>query len=201
MKTNLEKRILIIEPSPIIREGFKSMFEDVNGFVVVGCYADTSQLEEHCSIHRPDIIIFNPLLMSHQHRGSIRSFFSIRDELLLVAFVYSFVDELIMQQFDAVLTVNDNRTRILNKLQTLQKEHPAPEQRSESEELSSREIEILISIAKGLTNKEIAEKHFISIHTVISHRKNIVRKTGIKSVSGLTMYALLNNLIGYEDIE
>jgi DNA-binding CsgD family transcriptional regulator len=54
---------------------------------------------------------------------------------------------------------------------------------------------------KGMTNKEIAEKHFISIHTVITHRKNIVRKTGIKSVSGLTVYALLNNLITYEDIE
>jgi DNA-binding NarL/FixJ family response regulator len=200
MKTNLEKRILIIEPSPIVREGFKSLLDEVNGFVLVGSYADTLQLEEHCSVHRPDIIIFNPLLMSHQHRGSIRNFFNIREDLTLVAFVYSFVDELIMQQFDAVLTINDDRTRILNKLQTLQKEHQV-EQRTESEDLSSRETEILISIAKGLTNKEIAEKHFISIHTVISHRKNIVRKTGIKTVSGLTMYALLNNLIGYEDIE
>ena len=51
-----------------------------------------------------------------------------------------------------------------------------------------------------LMNKEIADQMNISIHTVISHRKNITRKTGIKSVSGLTVYALLNNLIDEKDL-
>ena len=51
------------------------------------------------------------------------------------------------------------------------------------------------------TNKEIADQYCISIHTVISHRKNIARKTGIKSVSGLTVYALLNRMIDQQDIE
>ena len=67
--------------------------------------------------------------------------------------------------------------------------------RQEGEDLSDREKEILVSVAKGLINKEIADKYNISIHTVISHRKNITRKTGIKTVAGLTVYALLNNLI------
>ena len=67
--------------------------------------------------------------------------------------------------------------------------------RQEGEELSDREKEILVSVAKGMLNKEIADKYSISIHTVISHRKNITRKTGIKTVAGLTVYALLNNLI------
>lgn len=61
--------------------------------------------------------------------------------------------------------------------------------------LSSREIEILTAVAQGLLNKEIAAKYNISIHTVITHRKNIVRKTGIKTIAGLTAYAILNNLI------
>ena len=67
--------------------------------------------------------------------------------------------------------------------------------RQEGEELSEREKEILVSVAKGMLNKEIADQYNISIHTVISHRKNITRKTGIKTVAGLTVYALLNNLI------
>ena len=67
--------------------------------------------------------------------------------------------------------------------------------RQEGEELSDREKEILVSVAKGMLNKEIADHYNISIHTVISHRKNITRKTGIKTVAGLTVYALLNNLI------
>ena len=61
--------------------------------------------------------------------------------------------------------------------------------------LSAREIEILTGVAQGLLNKEIAAKYNLSIHTVITHRKNIARKTGIKTIAGLTAYAILNNLI------
>lgn len=67
--------------------------------------------------------------------------------------------------------------------------------------LSDREKEILISVAQGKINKEIADQHNISVHTVISHRKNITSKTGIKTVSGLTAYAILNNLIDINTIE
>lgn len=62
-------------------------------------------------------------------------------------------------------------------------------------ELSIREIEVLILVTKGLINKEIAEKLNISLTTVISHRKNITEKLGIKSVSGLTVYAVMNGYI------
>ena len=68
-------------------------------------------------------------------------------------------------------------------------------------ELSDREKEILVGVAKGLLNKEIADEYNISINTVITHRKNITRKTGIKTVSGLTVYAILNNLIDINSIE
>ena len=73
--------------------------------------------------------------------------------------------------------------------------------KSESQELSAREKEILVCVAKGMLNKEIADLFSISIYTVISHRKNITRKTGIKTVAGLTVYALLNNLIDANSIE
>ena len=75
------------------------------------------------------------------------------------------------------------------------------EEPAERLELSAREKEILVSVAQGLLNKEIADKHNISINTVITHRKNITRKTGIKTVPGLTVYAILNNLIDIKEIE
>ena len=71
----------------------------------------------------------------------------------------------------------------------------------ERETLSEREKEILVGVAKGLLNKEIADQYNISIYTVITHRKNITRKTGIKSVAGLTVYALLNGLIDINSVE
>ena len=78
---------------------------------------------------------------------------------------------------------------------------PNDAQAEKREELSDREKEILVSVARGLLNKEIADRHNISINTVITHRKNITRKIGIKTVPGLTAYAILNNLIDINEIE
>ena len=66
--------------------------------------------------------------------------------------------------------------------------------------LSKREKIILRHIALGYTNKEIGEKLFISTHTVVTHRKNITRKIGIKTVSGLTVYAIFNKIVGMDEI-
>lgn len=68
-------------------------------------------------------------------------------------------------------------------------------------ELSTREIDVLCLLAKGLTNKEIADRLFISTNTVLTHRKNITSKLGIRSVSGLTVYALMNGYITPGDIK
>ena len=70
-----------------------------------------------------------------------------------------------------------------------------------SKELSSRETDVLQLIVKGITNKEIADKLNISLNTVLSHRKNITAKLGIKTVSGLTFYAIMNGIISGDDIE
>ncbi len=70
-----------------------------------------------------------------------------------------------------------------------------------TESLTDREIEILSSVVKGLTNKEIAQKLFLSTHTVISHRRNITRKLEIHSTAGLTIYAIVNKLVSLDEIK
>lgn len=62
-------------------------------------------------------------------------------------------------------------------------------------ELSAREIEVLRLIAAGKLNKEIADTLCISVNTVITHRKNLSSKLGIKSASGLSLYAMMNGII------
>ena len=71
------------------------------------------------------------------------------------------------------------------------------ESSSEGGELSAREKEILVCVAKGM----LADKLCLSIYTVITHRKNITRKIGIKTVAGLTVYALLNGLIDMSTVQ
>ncbi len=61
--------------------------------------------------------------------------------------------------------------------------------------LSERELGIIIHIAEGLTNTQIADQLFLSTHTVNTHRKNIMSKLGVKNTAGIVMYAVKTNLI------
>lgn len=84
--------------------------------------------------------------------------------------------------------------------------HPEGEGKGEGEEneqesLSLREKEIIACVAKGMINKVIADKLCLSVHTVITHRRNIARKLQIHSPAGLTIYAIVNKLVKLSDIK
>lgn len=75
------------------------------------------------------------------------------------------------------------------------------EPESTSNELSEREKDVIRHVVRGLSNKEIAEKMFISANTVMTHRRNIARKTQIHSPAGLTIYAIVNGLINLDEVK
>lgn len=76
-----------------------------------------------------------------------------------------------------------------------------PTEKDGKEPLSVREKEIITLVTKGLTNKEIADKLYLSVHTVITHRRNIARKLEIHSATGLTIYAIVNKLIDITEVK
>lgn len=100
-----------------------------------------------------------------------------------------------------MLNTASTETELIEQLQHIFKDNVEVPNGSTVEELSVRETEVLKLVARGLLNKQIADELNISMHTVISHRKNITRKLGIKTVSGLTVYSLLNGLITSKEIE
>ena len=67
--------------------------------------------------------------------------------------------------------------------------------------MSQREKEIIACVVKGMSNKEIADHLFISIHTVITHRRNIARKLEIHSPTLLTVYAIVNKLVDISEVK
>ena len=77
----------------------------------------------------------------------------------------------------------------------------AEEDDSGQDTLSQREKEIIGCVVRGMTNKEIAEKLYISVHTVITHRRNITRKLQIHSAAGLTIYAIVNKLVELSEVK
>jgi regulator of cell morphogenesis and NO signaling len=69
------------------------------------------------------------------------------------------------------------------------------------EELSDREKDVVVSLVQGMSNKEIADHLYISVNTVITHRRNIARKLQIHSVAGLTIYAIVNKLVDISSVK
>jgi len=98
------------------------------------------------------------------------------------------------------ININDSVEIIHQKLQQGISSFTDEEIQNHTPELTPREIDVLKLVALGYTNKEIANDLFISTHTAISHRKNISEKLGIKTISGLTMYAVIKQIIEIKDI-
>ena len=195
-----EKTIIIVEPSPIVSAGLASYFDDIKQVSIVSQLDRIDRMEEKLAAFNPDILIINPLLIAYDTNEQFLKICRDFSNVIPVALVTSYVDAGILKQFKDVIEINDSKQKVVTKIFNLLNDNKLTQDKPESIELSNRETDVLVALVKGLTNKEISDKLFISVHTVITHRKNIVRKTGIKSVSGLTVYALLNNLVDESEI-
>jgi len=183
----MKQRLLIVEPSEVIIEGLKSILDGQIRFNVLEPEMSAEHLTERFLASRPDIVLINPTLVANVTR--IRGSYS----GAIVALVYQYVEREALKQYDGVVDIRDSRAVVI---ETLAQASPGEsEHNKNSYELTKRETAVLVQLAQGKTNKEIADALNVSVHTVISHRKNITHKTGIKSVAGLTVYAMLNNLI------
>ena len=182
----MKKRLLIVEPAEVIVEGLKAILDEQR-FKILDSQSSADNLEERIAMSRPDILLFNPTLLdTPRHLVNERP-------MAVVALVYQYVERDLLKQYDAVVDIRDSRAVIID---TLAQAAPGEDEVAKNNyELTKRETAVLVQLAQGKTNKEIADALNVSVHTVISHRKNITHKTGIKSVAGLTVYAMLNNLI------
>lgn len=194
--------VLIVEPSEIIVEGLRTMLEQAGGYNLLAPMHDASSLEERLPVLRPDMLIVNPTLLDFSSKQQLAALSAARPKMSIVALVYQYIESGVMDNFKYVIDIRQTRSLVLSLLKTavestnttMRKEN-SPVDISDDYELSNREMDVLVLVAKGLSTKEIADKLNISVHTVNSHRKNITHKTGIKSVAGLAVYAMIHNLM------
>ena len=196
MKIN---KIVIAEPSPIVAAGLLRFFEDLNQIQVVSVVDNIDDLNEKMIVHNPDMLIVNPIMLGYTNNNAFKQINHISPDCICIALVTTYVDKSLLRYFKEIIELSDNKQKVNNKIFNLLNNDDAASQ-NDSVDLSNRETDVLICVAKGMTNKDISDMLNISVHTVITHRKNIVKKTGIKSVSGLTVYALLNNLVEESEI-
>lgn len=195
------KKVALLLPSVLVARGFESVFADLGEFRVSGVLSDLGNAAEvRMKLEGADVIVVDPVVFEYAVRGNVRSVISQYSDAAVVGLQSISMSDEAWKQYDEVVNIYDAPPVIIRKLRSaLSSRTELP--KLEGEELSAREKEILVCVAKGMLNKEIADHFNISIYTVITHRKNITRKTGIRTVAGLTVYALLNNLIDYSAIE
>lgn len=195
------KRILIIEPSVIVAEGLRHIVDNLAEYTVTGILQDLGEdMETTLDDYDADLLVVDPAIFDTRTRSGGKDLIKNWINVPVIALITNAMDASFISAYDGAIYLTDKSDEIEQKLSATMRSNPS-DQRGDGEELSAREKEILVCVAKGLLNKEIADHFNISIYTVITHRKNITRKTGIKTVAGLTVYALLNNLIDMNTME
>ena len=194
----MKNRVIICEASEIVANGLAEMVDNMAQFDVVARLDSPEHVGERTVASDANILIINPYLLGYQNREFINQFSKEHPHVTVIALVTSLLDHSMLTPYSGIIELSDTRSKIIDKMNEFVKSDTS--KKADDVELSKRETDVLVAVAKGMMNKEIADLMNISIHTVISHRKNITRKTGIKSVSGLTVYALLNNLIDENDL-
>lgn len=194
MNKETKYKVVLIEPSEIVATGIAEIINRNPEFSVVQTLNNPTYYNSN---NDTDIIIINPTVIDYNERLDIRSYLG-GTSCALVALTHSNYEESVLRQYDDCIGIYDNAARIIQKLKNAIEENVS-NPKSDINELSTRERDILTAVAKGLTNKEIADEFNISIYTVISHRRNISQKLGINSIPGLTVYAIMNKLVDMSD--
>lgn len=193
-------KIAVAEPSLIIRNGMLSVLKRLSGLnIQIVEILDVSKLDMILRMQHPDILIINPMLLGVFSLQQIKGDVEFR-KLKCVALQISLTDREAMKDYDQTISVYDTAEQIKEKIQQLQAELSEGDEEP-TEQLSTREKEIIVCVVKGMTNKQVADQLCLSIHTVITHRRNIAAKLQIHSSAGLTIYAIVNKLVELNEIK
>ena len=192
--------IAIMEPSKIIFEGLQAIICHSSLDCRVSRLERLEELTEMMEQTPVEILIANPMQFVNLEK-EVKKLRKCYPTLAIAGIDFGIIHRQSMLT-DISFTLYDTPEQIIQSLHKLQeKSRQSEQEREEDDNLSPREIEVLTCLVNGMPNKEIADRLHISIHTVVRHRKNITLKTGIRSQSGLTIYAISKKIVSIEDIE
>lgn len=189
-------KVAIIDANTLAVLGLKQILQNVMPIMTVDTFGSFSELESENPDQYAHYFVAMDIVLTQ------RSFFLERQRKTIVL-TLSLNDTSQLHDFHS-LCINQPESQLIRQLLMLQ-QHAHHDGRNlppmprflQQKILTDREIEVMSLIAQGFINKEIADRLNIGLSTVITHRKNIMDKLGMKSVSALTIYAVMH---GYVDI-
>ncbi|MFN4235329.1 MAG: response regulator transcription factor [Bacteroidia bacterium] len=213
--------IAIAEPHYLILEGLKSITSSIDLFHLCGIATDKVQLDELLRFHKPKVLIMDYACDSFSIED-IKWVKKISPKTTILALTHHISQSTINlalksgvcshvlkdcgkeEIIDAIKATSENQSFFCSKvLDTLGANEGEAKKDStafssavcDGLNISEREIEIIRLIAEGFSNKEIADKLFLSTHTVNTHRKNIMNKLGVNNTAGIVLFAVKENII------
>ena len=193
-------RVAIAESSVIVRGGLTAAFKRLSAIKIQPIEVLSKEALQDClRMQLPDMLVVNPTFGDYFDVARFKEEMGDR-KIRLIALVTSFVDQSLLSKYDEAISIFDDLDTLSRKLSGLLEVEDEEEVVDGQDVLSQREKEIVVCVVKGMTNKEIAESLYLSIHTVITHRRNISKKLQIHSSAGLTIYAIVNKLITISEV-
>ena len=205
-------KIVLVDDHALFRNGLKGLISMREGYEVVAEAGDGGEVLDMLPTLEADVVFIDISMPNVGGEEATRKALSLCPDLKIVTLSmfgeesyytrmveagakgFLLKDSSIEEVFDAIDTVVAGGAYFSQRLLSSMSNRLRGTELS-SGELSSREIEILLAICRGLSNQEIAEELFISKRTVDAHRANILEKTGCKNTASLVVYAIRNQLV------
>ncbi|MEZ5913195.1 MAG: response regulator transcription factor [Paracoccaceae bacterium] len=208
-------RVLIVDDHPMVAEGIRAILETYDDIAVLGTLANGQEAIDHLESYDPDVLLLDLNMPKVNGLGAAEIILERRPDTRILILSMHDSPEYISTALshgamgyvlkdvptEEIKTAIDTVMRGETYLCTGASASLSPATTDGREPLTSREQTILLELAQGLSNKEVAQALDISVRTVETHRKNIKRKLGISSTAGLTRYAMEHGVLQGTGVE
>ena len=187
--------LAVVSPSPLIVEGLKSIISDMSDVDVDFNELDLTEVNSWLAGRSRAVVIFDTTYCPPSSWEEIIDAHGKSAKFISAGMLP--VPDALQKKADAAISLLDSRKTIESTL----RKYLVTDTADDYPELTMREREIVVGIAKGLSNKEIAEVLHVSVNTVMTHRRNIASKLEIHSPAGLTIYAIVTKLVDITEVQ
>ncbi|MDE6715783.1 MAG: LuxR C-terminal-related transcriptional regulator [Muribaculaceae bacterium] len=196
-------KIVVASGAVILRTGIVSVLKRIPEVAIHPIEVDNREALISCvNMQAPDAVIVDVLFEGWFDVAEFSSRIT-RGMPRMIALVGGVMAPGALKGYDFVIGLRDDIDSLANIFSQIRNNSEDDSSSASSGEnaISTREKEVIVCVVKGMTNKEIADKLFISVHTVVTHRRNLARKLQIHSSAGLTIYAIVNKLVELDEIK